>query len=112
METLTRFYSSLAAWIGFTPIFIVGVAIFVTIRMSRYKWIVHVLTFSALLLTLPVYIWIRGILDPTTIEYPGPGEGFIVLIYLFYSVPMIVAYATYAWLTRRKSQMVVSTPLR
>jgi hypothetical protein len=108
MQTLTSFYFSFSGWVPFAPILIVGVAILVTLRMSKHKWIVHALTFAALFLTLPVYIWIGGVLDPTSIENPGPGDGFVVLLYFLALVPMAIGYAIYAWLTRRPSRAAAS----
>jgi hypothetical protein len=109
METLIHFYLSIFLWVAFAPIIIVFSAIFVTLKMSKHKWITHLLTFTALLLTMPVYIWIGGILDPSTIEYQGPGDGFVVLFYYFNSLPAVIIYATYAWLTRRRSRVVASS---
>jgi hypothetical protein len=109
METLIHFYLSLFGWVAFAPIFIISVAIFVTLRMSKHKWIVHLLTFAAFLFTMPVYIWIGGILDPSTIEGPGPGDGFVVLFYYFNSLLMAIFYAGYAWVNRRRSRVIASS---
>ena len=106
MQTLAHFYESLFPWVAFSPIIVVIVAVNVTVRMSKYKWIGHTLTYAALVLTLPIYVFILGIMDPTTIEYPGPGDGFVFLLYLFFLVPAILLYSAYAWVTRRKSRVV------
>jgi hypothetical protein len=109
METLIHFYLSLFVWVAFAPIIIMFLAIFVTLKISTHKWIIHALTFAAFLFTMPVYIWIGGILDPSTIEGPGPGDGFVVLLYYFNSLWTAIFYATYAWLTRRRSRVVASS---
>jgi hypothetical protein len=101
---MTRFYLSLFPWIPFAPIFIMIVAVFVSARMSMHRWAIHIGAFAALFLTLPLYIWTCALLDPTTIEYPGPGDGFVVLLYLFFLVPMTIGYSAYVWLGRRKIQ--------
>jgi hypothetical protein len=88
-------------WIAFAPTIIVGVAIFVTLRMSKHKWIIHALTFAALLFTMPVYIWIGGISE-------RPGNGFVVLFYDLNSLAMAIGYAAYARLTRYRSRAVAS----
>jgi len=109
MEALIHFYLSLFVWVAFAPIIIIGAAIFVTLRMSKHKWVIHVLTFAAFLFTMPVYIWIGGILDPSTIEGPGPGDGFVVLLYYFNSLLTAIFYACYAWANRRRSCVVASS---
>jgi hypothetical protein len=102
MAAFTRTYLSLFPWLAFAPVVIATAAILMTLRISRHRWIAHVIAFVALLTALPAYLWIQGILDPTTIDYPGPGDGLVVLLYLFCLVPAILAYSGYAWLTRRK----------
>ncbi len=95
----------LLAW-PFAPLLIVPAAIVMTARISRVRWMAHVLTLVALLVAGPVCIWLQGILDPTTIKYPGPGEGLGVLLYLFNLVPATLIYSGYAWLTRRTTRDV------
>ncbi|HUI97649.1 MAG TPA: hypothetical protein VLX44_17975 [Xanthobacteraceae bacterium] len=104
MATVTRFYSALFPWVGFAPIVIVLTAILTTLRVSRHRWIAHVLTVITLLVALPLCIWIQGILDPTTIAYPGPGDGFVLFLYLYCLGPAVLIYSGYAWLSRRKAR--------
>jgi hypothetical protein len=109
MQKLAYFYFALSSWLPLAPIVIVIVAVNVAGRMSKYKWLAHVATYAVLLFIYPIYIRIGGILDPTTIEYPGPGDGFGALLYLFFLVPSLLLYSACAWVSRRgKSQTVGS----
>ncbi len=109
MDALRRFYFSLGAWIPFAPLAILIAAIPITVRMSRHRWLGHVLALAAMLLALPAYFLIAGILDPTMIAYPGPGDGFVVLLYGFFLVPAFLLYAAYAWVTRKRELAVSSS---
>jgi hypothetical protein len=103
MNALTYYYFSLGSLIIiFAPLIIMIAAIAATLHMSKRRWVVHLLTFAAMLVALPIYFRIGGILDPTTIDYPGPGEGFLVLLYGFFLVPAVLLYAAYAWVTRKR----------
>jgi len=104
MAAVARFHLALFPWVGFAPIVIVLTAILTTLRVARHRWIAHGLTFIALLVTLPLSIWIQVILDPTTIAYPGPGDGFVLFLYLYCLGPAVLIYSGYAWLTRRKAR--------
>lgn len=53
-----------------------------------------------MLLALPLYLQFEFLLDPTTIQYPGPGDGFIVLLYLLILVPTIVGYSVFCYVSR------------
>jgi hypothetical protein len=107
---MSRLFFALSSWVLFAPIFIAIVAGVVTIQMLRYKWIVHTLAFAAFFFTFPVYHFIEGILDPTIIEYPGPGEGFGLLFYVINLVPTLIIYSVFAWFTRSKSSDALSSP--
>ena len=52
-------------------------------------------------IALPVYLRIQALLDPTTVLYPGPGDGFVVLIYLLLLVPSVIGYAIFCYVSRR-----------
>ncbi len=105
MAAFTRIYLSLFPCVAFAPLVIVIASALITLRISAYRWIAHVLTFVALLVTLPLCVWLQGRLAPSTIEYPGPGDGFVLLLYLFFLVPAVLFYAGYAWFTRRKPRV-------
>ena len=48
--------------------------------LSRRRWILHVSVLAMMLLAPFVAIYL-GIIDPTTIQNPGPGDGFALLLY-------------------------------
>jgi hypothetical protein len=104
----TLIHTAAFGWIAFAPFAIVGVAGFVVWRMSRRRWVIHLLTFACLLLALPIYVKGLGILDPSMISYPGPGDGFVVLLYLVNLVPAVIGYSIYALVTCRRSLAVTS----
>jgi hypothetical protein len=103
MDAVRRFYFDLGPWIALAPIVILIAGVGGTLRMSRHRWLGHVVTAAGMLLTLPAYVWIGGVLDPTTIDYPGPGDGFLVLLYGFFLMLALSLYAAYAWVTRRRA---------
>lgn len=102
MRTFESVYLSLWLWVPLAPLATLVVGIGATFRMSRYRWIAHVLVFAVMLLALPIYLWGRGIVDPTSIEHPGPGDGFGVLLYILFAVLSMISYAVYAVLCRSK----------
>jgi hypothetical protein len=57
--------------------------------------------FIAMACALPVYLRIQALIDPTTILYPGPGDGFILLIYLLLLIPAVIGYAIFCYLSRQ-----------
>lgn len=62
----------------------------------------HSLVIAAMLFVLPAFIFFQGVIDPTTIDGPGPGDGGIVLLYLAMLLhlamllPSAIAYAIIA----------------
>ena len=109
MNTLRYFYFSLGDLIVMVaPLIIAVAAILITLHMSKRRWVVHLLTFAAMFVALPIYIKVGEILDPTTIEYPGPGDGFIVLFYWFFLISALFLYVPYAWITRKRERPVAT----
>ncbi len=104
MADLSSFYSSLGPVVPFLPLVIVGLSIAFTLRMSKYKWAVHFIALAATLAAPFAYLWVGGIIDPTTIEYPGIGEGFLFPLYGMTAVPVMIGYAQFTFLTRTASQ--------
>jgi hypothetical protein len=102
MNALTYYFQLGGLIIILAPLIIMVAGILITLRMSKRRWVVHLLTFVAMLVALPIYIKVGGILDPSTIEYPGPADGFLVLLYGGLLIPALVVYAGYAWLTRKR----------
>lgn len=62
------------------------------LRLRRTKWLVHFVVIATILVAPLVAVSIEGILDPTTVEYPGPGEGLLLLVYLFTAGPSLLGY--------------------
>jgi hypothetical protein len=109
MQMLTRVALALSHIILLVPPPIIVIAgAFATMRMSKRKWVVHLVVFTALFFSFPLYIWIESKLDPTSIEYPGPGDGLAFLFYLFLLLPSALVYSVYAWFSRTKCKTVGS----
>jgi hypothetical protein len=102
MQTLIHYYFAIGPYVVASPLFIPIIPGLIAQRMSKYKWIVHIATFAALLSTYVLYVRIGEILEPTSIGNPGNGLG--LLLYLYFLVPAIRLYSLYAWLTRTGSQ--------
>jgi len=98
MNSVARFYFSFAPWaLPLWPMLVVAAGVRVTRRMSKYRWAVHLLVLVAILSAPLAFVSIGAILDPTWLELPGPGDGFLLLIYLVIAAPAIFAYASYAF---------------
>jgi hypothetical protein len=98
--------------IWLAPIFLAILGCVLSARLSSRRWVLHSLVFAAMLFVLPAFIFFQGIVDPTTIDGPGPGDGGIVLLYLAMLVPSAIAYATIAWASyrQRKRRRLSSLP--
>jgi hypothetical protein len=98
---MAKLYLQLFPFVPFAPILIVGLGIAFSLRQARRRWPINILVFVALLSTLPVYLYIQGLVDPTTIDHPGSGDGFVALLYLLILAPMALGYSVFAWLISR-----------
>jgi hypothetical protein len=76
-----RFYQSLFVFLPFAPPVLAVLGGIISLRLSRRRWIVHTITFVAMLLALPIYIHFLGVLEPASVQYPGPGDAFVALLY-------------------------------
>jgi hypothetical protein len=55
-----------------------------------------------MLVALPTYLYFQALLDPTTIRNPGPGDGFVVLLYLVILLPTALVYSLFSFFTRTR----------
>jgi hypothetical protein len=103
---------SLLPWVIFSPLLVVVLACSVTQFMKKGRWIVHILAFAAMILPMPIYLHVQFVLDPTSIEYPGPGDAIGFFLWLFLMVLSIIVYAAYAWLIwwMRRDRRQARTP--
>lgn len=90
------------------PIVIIALGVVVSMHLSWGRWIIHLLVFAALVCAPLAAFRIEWWADPTTILYPGPGEGFLVILYLVLMIPLALGYAVFALVSffarRRTSQ--------
>lgn len=93
-------YNALFVFVPFAPVLIALSAGAISFR-SRRRWLIHIGAFVATTVALPVYLRVQALLDPTTVNYPGPGDGFIVLLYLFYLLPSLIGYVIFCYVSRR-----------
>jgi hypothetical protein len=101
MQGLVGLYHALFMPIAFSPPPIAAVGITATREMLQRRWPVLGLVFSAMVLAMPVCLWGRGLLDPLSIERPGPGDGLVVLLWVVFLFPLLIYYTAYAWINRR-----------
>jgi hypothetical protein len=73
-----------------------------SLQLTRRRWIVHTITLVAMILALPIYIYFLGVLEPTSIQYPGPGDGFVALLYLVILLPTTLVYSVFSFFTRTR----------
>ena len=95
---MARLFQSMMGLVWLAPIVIALIGVQVAYQMQGRRWPVHVCVFGSLLATLPAAIYLQGIIDPTTVEAPGPGDGFAVLAYLILMVPIGIGYSIFAGL--------------
>src|SRR5690348_10852143 len=65
------------------------------LRLRRTKWLVHLVVIAAVLVAPFFAVYVEGLLDPTTLQYPGPGDGLALLFYLFNAVPSLLGYLAF-----------------
>ena len=114
MSSLASTYFSLQPALLFLPFLIVVIAMVAVRRMRTRKWIAHALAFSAMFLAVPVYVEIGAILDPYSVELPGPLDGLFYLVCMCIAVLTMIGYticlAVLAVLSRRRKQSQACSP--
>jgi len=68
---------------------------FLALRLYWTKWLVHFGVLVAILVAPLLSVYIEKTVDPTTVEYPGPGEGLLLLAYPFTAVPSLLGYLVF-----------------
>jgi hypothetical protein len=100
---MIRFYQSLFGFLPLVPPVLAILGAVISLQLSRRRWIVYTTTVIAMLLALPIYVHFQGVLDPTSIQYPGPGDGLGVLLYLLILLPTVVVYSIFSFAIRVRS---------
>lgn len=100
--TWMKAYNALFVFVPFAPVLIAVSAGALSLRLPRRRRMVHTAALIGMLIALPIYLRVQAQLDPTTVLYPGPGDGFILLIYLWLLIPSVIGYAIFCWVTRRR----------
>jgi hypothetical protein len=78
------------------PIAISVSGIAIASRVSRWRWLIHILSVIAMLLAPLLSIHLREIADPSLVEAPGPGDGLMLLFYLPVLAICLLAYGVAA----------------
>jgi hypothetical protein len=99
---VTKTLDVLWACLPLAPVAISILAGITSLQFSRRRWIVHTFAFAAMVFTPPIYLRIQSLLDPTTVLYPGPGDGFVLLLYLFLLIPSLAGYSMFCYANRRR----------
>jgi hypothetical protein len=100
---MVRFYISLFGFVPFAPPVLAILGGITSLQLSRRRWIVHTITLVAMIFALPIYIYFLGVLEPTSIQYPGPGDGFVALLYLVILLPTTLVYSVFSFFTRTRT---------
>jgi hypothetical protein len=100
---MARLFQKMMGLVWLAPIVIALIGVQIASQMQGRRWPVHVGVFGSLLATLPAAVYLQGIIDPTTVEAPGPGDGFAVLAYFILMVPISISYSIFAWALSRKA---------
>jgi hypothetical protein len=96
LQPVARLFAILWGWIWIIPIFVSIVGGVLALRAQRRRWIIHMCVFGCMLSALPAFIFLNGIIDPTTVEGPGPGDAFVALFYLLVMVLVGLGYSIFA----------------
>jgi hypothetical protein len=107
---MIRFYQGLFGFLPFAPPILAVLGGITSLQLPRRRWIVHTITFVAMVLALPVYIHFLGVLEPTSIQYPGPGDGFVVLLYLVILLLTALVYSVFSFFTRARLDQTKPLP--
>lgn len=99
---MTKLFNFLLGLTWLAPILLAAIGGVLSSRLSSGRWIVHSCVFAAMLLVLPAALYFQGVIDPTTVEYAGPGDGFVILLYLIMLIGSAFYYGAFAWVTYRK----------
>ena len=91
---------SLFVYLPLAPLVLAVLGAIISLQLAYRRWIVHAITLIAMVLALPIYIYIEGVVDPTTIQYPGPGDGFVVLLYGVVLVLTGIGYLAFCFFAR------------
>jgi hypothetical protein len=100
---IRRLYLELFPFLPFAPILIVGFGIALLLHVSRRRWVIHVSVFVSFLVVPLAYLSVQALVDPTTVEFPGPGDGLVALLYLWILIPSALGYLVFAWLASRQA---------
>ena len=104
LQPVERLFSVIWGWIWLIPILVTLVGGVLAQRAQGRRWIIHMCVFGCMLVALPAFIYLNGIVDPTTVESPGPGDAFVVLFYLLVMVLAGLGYSVFAGLLFLKRQ--------
>jgi len=95
LRIVTAFLDLMPLW----PVMVAVLGGLLSIRVSRGRWIIHSLTFLGMLMVPFAYVRIESYVDPTSIDYPGPGEGLIIFPYLFMLLLAAASYAVFCFVS-------------
>ena len=104
---MAKLFASFLILIWFAPVWIATLGTLIHVRLSRRRWIVHVAVLAAMLFAPISAVYLQGIVDPTTIQNPGPGDGLALLLYLPEMVLSFLIYAVIAIAIRRANRPVL-----
>ena len=65
------------------------------VRLHWTKWLVHFGVLVGILVAPLLSVYIENTVDLTTVKYPGPGEGLLLLAYPFTAVPALLGYLVF-----------------
>lgn len=97
-----RLYLDLFGFLPFAPPVLAALGALASLQFSRRRWIVHTITLVAMASVLPVYIHFLGVLERSSLQYPGPGDAFIWMLYMIVLLPTVLVYWLFSHLMRKR----------
>lgn len=97
-----RLYLDLFSFLPLAPPVLAALGTLVYLRLPQHRWVVHAVTSLAMVFAFPCYVYFLGVLDPSSIQYPGPGDAFIWMAYLVVLLPTALVYWLVSSFTRNR----------
>jgi hypothetical protein len=104
---MAKLFGLFLALIWFAPVWFATLGTVIHMRMSRRRWIVHIAVLVVMLFAPISAVYLQGIVDPTTIQNPGPGDGLALLLYLPEMVLSFLIYGVIAIAISRTNRPVL-----
>lgn len=64
-------------------------------RLKRGRWAIPIFVVSAIFLAPALFLYAEALIDPTSVKYPGGGEGFAFLLYVVIATLALLGHLSF-----------------